>query len=68
MIILLCHVLVLLLILLLLLLLLFFSSIIGRDIDGFKYHVFEFIYAMPLIAVVNSLLKVIIIKPCKDYM
>ncbi len=45
------------------LVLLYFSchtcrSIIGRDINAFKRNVFEFIYAMPLIAVVNSLLKV----------
>ena len=35
-----------------------FRSIIGRDVNAFKHHVFEFLYAMPLIAVVNSLLKV----------
>ncbi|XP_077981129.1 ATP-binding cassette sub-family D member 3-like [Glandiceps talaboti] len=33
------------------------SAIIGRDVNLFKHHLFKFIYAMPMISVVNNLLK-----------
>ncbi|XP_071151452.1 ATP-binding cassette sub-family D member 3-like [Mytilus galloprovincialis] len=33
------------------------SAIIGRDMSLFKVHLYKFIYAMPLISVVNNMLK-----------
>ncbi|ESO88146.1 hypothetical protein LOTGIDRAFT_206931 [Lottia gigantea] len=33
------------------------SAIIGRDLNLFKTHLFKFIYAMPMISVVNNILK-----------